>query len=154
MKNEIVFTMGSPAAGKSTISKREYPSHTVIDCDDIKKRLPNYDPKNPETTHALSSQIAESLFNDAIKSGAGSYIVDGTGSNSDKMVRKMTEAMTAGFEVTLLYVVTSLKNALVRNASRERNVPKAIVIEKYNDVRYAFNLVAPHADNVRVINND
>lgn len=150
---KIVFTMGTPAAGKSTVSRAKFPSYNVIDSDEVKKTLDGYDPKNPHLVHLESKKIVAEMFSEALKTDEN-YVVDGTGANAEKLIRRMTEAKAHGFEVELLYVVVSLKTSLKRNSLRERIVPEEVVIEKYNDIRYSFEAVAPHADIVNVINNE
>ena len=150
---EMIFTMGSPGAGKSYTAKKLYPSIERLDCDEIKKQHPNYDPKNPGSVHdwssvELSKQVAQAMLGDS------SVIVDGTGANSEKLVRWITEARANGFRTKLLFVTCSLKTALERNASRERSVPAWLVAEKFKDVAFSFQIVAPHADEVLTINNE
>jgi len=153
---EIVFTMGLPGAGKSTVIDRLglLATHGVIDPDLIKTEQPDYDPKRPEVHHEWSSEEAERRFQAALAAGSESWIVDGTGTNAEKMIRRIREAQAAGFTTRLLYVRVRLATALSRNASRERVVPEAIVREKARDVATAFELVAASADAVQVVNND
>jgi len=151
---DMIFTMGLPAAGKSYTSSRMFPNHTAIDPDAVKEAHPDYNPKNPAPLHAWSKEVTERQFNAALADGTGSYVIDGTGTNAEKMVRKMTAAAAAGFTVTLLYVKCTMATSLKRNAARERVVPEHIIRSKALDVATAFELVAPYAENVRIVNND
>lgn len=146
----MVFTMGAPGSGKSTEAARLYPTATIIDPDEFKKNLPGYDPKNPGLVHEESARLAEEAFQQAIR-GTGLFVMDGTGSNAERMMRRMTEAKAQGFEVILLYVACPLGVCLARNRRRERSVPDSLVISKHQDIRYAFEAVAPLADNIRVV---
>ena len=151
----IVFSMGLPAAGKSTwISANLSETHTIIDPDAVKETHPDYDPKNPQALHAWSKEITDRMFLDALTAGSGLFVVDGTGTNSEKMIRRMKQARAAGFAVELVYVACSLETSLKRNAARARVVPPAILIEKAADISTSFEVVSPYADNVRVIEND
>ena len=149
----VVFLMGSPASGKSTVGRRMFPDAFIIDPDEYKKMIPGYDPKNPGVVHKESSKIAEHEFQMAIRDEHDTILVDGTGSNAEKMIRRMTEARIPGWEVVLLYVVCPLAVCLARNEARERTVDREMLIQKFLDIRYAFDAVAPHADIVKVINN-
>jgi predicted kinase len=59
-----------------------------------------------------------------------------------------------GFSIHLCYVKVSLATALARNAKRERNVPESIIREKALNIATSFELTAPHADSVVVIDNE
>lgn len=153
--NTMIFTMGLPAAGKSTVCNARYAdTHTVIDPDAIKEAHEDYDPKNPAALHAWSQEVAERQFNAALAASEGNFVIDGTGTNSEKMVRRMNAAKAAGFDVALVYVKCTLKTSLIRNAARTRVVPEHIVRSKALDIATSFELVAPFADTVEVVNND
>ncbi len=147
------FMMGVPAAGKSTVASKKFADVKILDCDKIKETHPDYDPKNPGAVHAWSASELEKQFQVALCFN-DSFVIDGTGSNSDKMTRQITEAKMAGFKTRLVYVVVCLKTSLERNAQRERVVPREIVIAKYKDIRYSFDLVSPQVDKVEVIKNE
>lgn len=155
-EREMVFTMGLPAAGKSTAIRDRglTDTHTVIDCDLFKQEHPDYDPKDPGALHEWSTDEAERMFLHAVSTGEGRWIIDGTGTNAERMIRKMTTAKALGFHITLLYVQVSLTTALRRNAARKRTVPEHIVRSKALDITTSFSLVAPHADKVDVFTND
>ena len=146
--------MGLPASGKSTIAKRLYEKkYKIIDCDEIKKEHKDYDPKNPQTVHSWSSQELEKRFQEALLKDE-SIVIDGTGSNSDKLVRRINEAKEKGFRTRVVYITCNLATSLKRNSARERVVPESIIMEKYKDIRYSFEIVSPNADEVKVINNN
>ena len=152
----ITFSMGLPAAGKSTYINTNYDLNKfqVIDPDAIKEAHPDYDPKNPAALHAWSQEETEKLWNAALLAGTGNYIVDGTGTNAEKMVRRINEARNAGYSIELIYVTCSLETSLARNAARARNVPEHIIKEKAQNIETAFELIAPYADNVEIIDNN
>ena len=153
---KMLFTMGLPGAGKSTVIRNNdlAVGATVIDPDATKETHPDYDPKNPQALHIWSKRITDKQFADALADGEGFFVIDGTGTNAEKMVRKIKAAQAAGFETELLYVQVSLKTSLFRNAKRERNVPEQVVREKSEDIATSFEIVARYADTITVINND
>ena len=154
MENKkVVFMLGSPASGKSTVAKKKYSDMVILDCDEIKKEHPDYDPKNPSLVHEWSRGVLEAKFQEQILKDV-SFVLDGTGANSDKMVRRIYEVKEQGFEVELVYVTVSLNTALKRNRERARTVLEEVVKEKYKDIHFSFELVAPHADKVVVINTE
>lgn len=152
----VTFTMGLPAAGKSTYVNNNYAleNYTLIDPDLIKESHPDYDPKNPAALHGWSQEIVNRLWAECLQAGTGHYIVDGTGTNSEKMVKRMNEARKAGYEINLVYVTCSLETSLARNAARERNVPEFVVKEKAETIATSFELISPYADNVQIIDNN
>ena len=152
---EMVFTMGLPAAGKSTYVKNELAeTHMVIDPDTVKETLPGYDPKNPGAVHAESKVITDAMLDAAMTAGAGRYVVDGTGTNPDSMLRDFARARDAGFTVRLVYIECSLTTSLARNAARERFVPPTIIEAKAAVIVASFDAIKDHADTVTTVNTD
>ena len=155
MKNEIIFSMGMPAAGKSTIINAKYgASHKIIDCDKFKVLHPDYDPKKPELVHAWSSNECAKAFEAAIDSGLGCYVIDGTGSNAEKLVYQIRRARRAGFVTRLVYVQCSLETSLQRNARRERTVPESVILDKAQLIQTSFDIVSQYVDLIEIIDND
>ena len=151
----VVFSMGLPAAGKSTwIAANLGDTHTVLDPDAVKESHPDYDPATPHELHVWSQEIVEAQWQAALTAGAGLWVMDGTGTNAEKMVRRINEAKAAGYRVELVYVRCTLKTSLQRNAARARVVPPAVVKAKALDISTSHEIVAPHADAVTIIDND
>jgi len=152
----VVFTMGLPGAGKSTVANREMPNAAWIDPDEIKKSHPDYDPKNADAIHAWSQEETEKVWQNLLAGNTDDdiTIMDGTGTNAEKMIRRIRQAQAAGFKAELFYVRVSLKTAIYRNANRERVVPEHIIRQKALDITTAFDICASEADAVQVINND
>ena len=156
LQTKMIFTMGLPGAGKSTVIRKNKLAEgaTVIDPDAVKETHPSYDPKNPQTLHDWSKKVTDLVFAQALAAGEGFFVVDGTGTNAEKMVRKIKSAQAAGFECELLYVQVSLQTSLARNSARERTVPEQVVREKSEDIATSFEIVSRYADKITVINND
>ena len=154
--HEMIFTAGLPGSGKSTTLRRLglLNTHTTIDPDSIKETHEDYDPKNPQALHAWSKEISEIQFQSACDEGTGRYIIDGTGTNAEKMIRRMRQAKAAGFMVRLILVEVSLETAIARNAARTRTVPAHVVIEKARDIKVSMELCKSEADVFVVVNND
>lgn len=150
-----LMTMGLPGAGKSYILHRNYDMSniTLIDPDEIKKEHPDYDPKNPSVVHPWSSAEAKVRLAQAIRDGKN-IAVDGTGTNVANMVMKIRSLQSAGYTVELVYVKVRLQTAIYRNAHRERTVSEALILEKYEAISTAFELLANEVDKITVINND
>jgi predicted kinase len=153
--NEMIFAMGLPAAGKSTTAHRRFDgTHNFIDPDQIKETHPEYDPRNAFAVHDWSTEIAEQMFTDALEAGEGRFVIDGTGTNAEKMVYNMKRARVAGFTVKLFYVKCTLETSLRRAAKRTRQVPESVIIEKAALISTSFEIVQDYADQVEVVDND
>jgi len=152
---KALLTMGLPASGKSFILKNNYDlsKFTLIDPDEIKKEKLDYNPKQPSIYHDWSQKQAKLRILKAITEGQN-IIIDGTGTNVEKMYKQITELQSNQYEVEILYVSVSLKTSLERNAKRERNVPEAIILEKFDTITYAFEILSKLSDKVTVISND
>lgn len=154
MKKEMVFLMGAPAAGKSTLGRKKFgATHIFIDCDQIKEQHPDYDPARPDLIHEWSSAIAKQMFQDAINSQDGLWVIDSTGTNAERMVKDIKLAKDAGFKTTLFYVRCSLETSLRRAAKRKRRVPEYIIREKHSLIATSFEIVSKYADTVEVVDN-
>jgi predicted ABC-type ATPase len=152
---EMVFTMGLPAAGKSTIANARFGgTHEMIDPDAIKASHPDFNPADPAALHAWSQEVTEAAFAAAITSRTGRFVIDGTGTNAEKMVRRMQQARAAGFAINLMFITCTIETSLTRNANRTRNVPEQIIIAKARDIETSFKIVAPFADQIEVIENN
>lgn len=155
---EMVFMMGLPASGKSTHRdiRNDLTAHVVIDPDEVKERHPGYDPKNPRPLHAWSKEITDAMFAQALSQGAGQFIIDGTGTNGDKMVRRIRQAARAGFATRVIFVRCTLETSLKRNAARARNVPEDVVREKADLITTSFEIVEAlsGADVFEIVDND
>jgi len=127
---KLVIMAGLPASGKSTIRNKNYSNLVFVDCDEIKKSLPNYDPKNPTVAHAQSKMLEKQAIYNNLAAGI-SFLYDTTGTNSDNVIMLTKQAQELGYTVELVYVKVSLATSLYRNANRERVVPQEIILEKY-----------------------
>jgi predicted ABC-type ATPase len=153
MTKTATFTMGLPAAGKSTWIANNLGGVAIVDPDAIKAAHPDYDPKRPELLHSWSKQRADARFA-ALLAGDSDFVVDGTGTNAENLISKIRRAASAGFNTSLVFVVVSLQTSIARNSNRLRVVPESVVREKFETISLAFELVSREVDQIRVINND
>lgn len=156
MTQTAIYTMGLPGSGKSTVANQrmDLASMVVVDPDAHKAAHPDYDPKDPQALHAWSNEQAEAQYEAALADGTQDIFVDGTGTNAEKLVRRMQQARAAGYEIEVLYVRVALETAIERNANRERVVPEHVVRSKARDISVAFEIATQHADRVVVVDND
>lgn len=151
-----ILTMGLPGSGKSTAITNLYGfdhSFTVIDPDLAKAGHPDYDPKNPQALHTWSKSVTDAQLAAALDARED-VIIDGTGTNAEKMVQRINRLHGLGYTVTVLYVRVSLDTAIARNARRARTVPEEIVREKAELITTAAEIVAAYADDFVTYHND
>jgi len=124
-----------------------------VDCDELKKGIEGYDPKNPGTVHAQSKVLEKQAIYNYLATGT-SFVYDTTASNADKVIKLTKEAQELGYQVTIVYVRTTLATALERNSKRERVVPEEIILEKYSLIKTSMETVKLFADDFVVVDND
>jgi predicted kinase len=152
---KAVLTMGLPGAGKSYVLKNNYDLSLFvqIDPDLIKTEKADYNPKDPQVYHDWSKKEAKIRTAKAIYNGQD-LIIDGTGTNVEKMYKQIRELQSEGYSVELLYVSVSLETSLFRNAKRERNVPEHVIFEKFETITYAYEILSKVSNTARIIQND
>lgn len=150
---KLVIMAGLPGSGKSYIRAKHYAGIKVIDCDEIKKSLPGYDPKNPATVHEESKRLEAISIYKAL-GNEESFVYDTTATNWAKLVKLITDAKALGYEVELCYVKVSLRTSLKRNSERERVVPEYIIKEKASLLPISLDILSGYVDKYTVINND
>lgn len=152
---KAIMTMGLPGAGKSYTLNNNYDvtGYTIIDPDEIKKEKADYDDKKPSVYHEWSkkeakARIARAMANDE------NLVIDGTGTNVEKMYKQITELQANGYTVEILYVKVKLETAIERNSKRARTVPVEIIHEKFETISTAYEILSSIANKATVINND
>lgn len=149
----MTFTMGLPAAGKSTVAKAMFNTALFIDCDAVKESHPDYDPSNPAALHAWSKAVVKEQFNAALEAGAGHFVYDTTGTNPERMKSEMSAARAAGFVVQLVFITVPLTVSIERNLTRSRVVPLPILMEKAAMIQECFQAIEALPDVLTVKDN-
>lgn len=150
---KLVIMAGLPGSGKSYVRSQKYAALEVIDCDEIKKGIKGYDPKNPGAVHQESKVLEQEKIYFELAMG-NSFVYDTTATNWAKLIKLIQDAKGVGYEVELCYVKVSLKTALYRNSKRERVVPEYIINEKFALLPVALEVLSGYVDNYIVVNND
>ena len=154
---KVLLTMGLPGAGKSRVLKTKYlgfvNSAVLIDPDEIKKEKADYNPKAPHVYHEWSKAEARKRMYQAIANDQD-IVIDGTGTNAEKMIKWIRDFQASGYEVEVVYVKVSVRTAIERNANRERVVPEYLIREKAETISVSFELISQVADVIKVVNND
>ena len=143
---QVVFTAGLPASGKSTTAKKIYQGFLFLDCDEIKKQHPDYNPKAPELIHEWSKKQLKINIQKALEEGIN-VVIDTTATNKHRLLKEITMFKKAGYKTTILYCSVKLETALQRNAKRERTVPPEIIYEKHEKIEKVIDILKYEVDN-------
>jgi len=154
---QAVFFIGPAGSGKSFIRNMRYMRHLdfkVVDPDEVKKKHPDYDPDNPFKVHAWSKEVSNAQFKKIVESGNGDpVIVDGTGRNTEGILKKMKMAADNGYRTYLVYVYVPFEISIFRNRNRSRFVPEDVIMEQSGRILKNFKTLKSRADKSKVISN-
>jgi predicted ABC-type ATPase len=143
------FYGGGPASGKSAL-KPAGPDSALIDPDEVKKQLPEYqamtaakDASAAAYTHEESSHVAKEAMKEARRRKIN-YVLDGTGDSSfAKMSGKVNAAKEAGYTVHGRYATVdtdeAVKRAMARAQHTGRMVPEPVIRETHASVSAVFD---------------
>lgn len=169
------FLGGGSASGKGSFTNPERASQygmpgkdacTVIDSDELKKSIPEYNEETGTTdrekaasfAHEESSALAKRAMEAAFANGYNCTL-DGTGDGSVAgVMKKIQQARDAGYKVEARYCTASIENALERNIARAqktgRKVKTESVIGIHKEVSRIFPKVAKEFDHVTLWDHD
>jgi predicted kinase len=168
---KAVLLAGGPGSGKSYIGDlmfgNKFSGMKMVNVDDIftfflkKNNLPLIIDETDEEMYAQQQVVRDFakklnknvLFNSM--DGVLPICIDGTGAESDKIEKITTTLVSIGYDVSMLFVDTSLKTAQKRNSERERVVPDSVVAEKWYEVRNNYQFYwSYYGDEFYRIEND
>ena len=150
---KLIIMAGIPGSGKSYTRERLYQNVAVVDCDELKKSLKNYDPKNPQSTHRQSKVLEQYEIYKNFKNEI-SFVYDTTATNTDKIIKMTIEAQKLGYIVVMVYVKVSLATALIRNTLRPRIVPEEIILDKHSKIKTSMKIAKKYVDEFITVEND
>jgi len=162
----VVFMVGLPAAGKSTVIESRYGrlrgrrALKVIDLDAEMVAHPKYDPDDPDSVYRLQEAykwadgMVESRFQEALCDRSLSrIIVDGTGTNIERQIRRMNEARAAGWFVKVMYVRVPVRTAIDRARLRKRKVAPEKIMYYQAKIEPALRATAKYADETETVDH-
>jgi len=156
----VVFVCGLPGAGKSTLIERRYGrcNHrtVVLDLDHELTQHPRFNPADPEAlyhgrlgraAYKWADERVEARYREALSEhGLRRVVIDGTGTNAARRVRRMLMARHAGWFVKVLYVHIPLETAIRRAATRARPVSARKIYSYQEKIAEAMVAVSDYAD--------
>lgn len=144
---------GLPGSGKSYIRNKYYSKYDFVDCDEIKKNLPNYDPNQPRALHNESKIVEKFEIYKHLKY-RDSFVYDTTATNTDKIVKLIMQAQELHYIVTIVYVKVSLATAMRRNSQRDRVVPDEVILDKHSKLSSSLCIFEKFANHFITIDNE
>ena len=171
-KNKVIFMIGGPGSGKSTIIDKAgfSENYTILNPDaimeprlkaeglplDISLCKTKEERSRWMQIMAQANKENKALIEKARQEGKG-IIIDGTGASAKVMQNYIKLFTEAGYNVGAISVQTSLETALQRNADRERSLIDRVVIDTWDKAQmniqlykelFGNNFFQVHTDNM------
>ena len=147
------FLAGGPGSGKSYVVRRTTGGTglKVVNSDDafeslLKKaglslKMPPEEFERKEKVRAHAKELTSKRQANYLEGRLG-LIIDGTGRQSNKILRQKASLEELGYDTYMIFVNTSIDVALQRNEERARSLQSSFVIKSWKDVQAnigAFN---------------
>ena len=147
------FLAGGPGSGKSYVVRRTTGGTglKVVNSDDafeslLKKaglslKMPPEEFERKEKVRAHAKELTAKRQANYLDGRLG-LIIDGTGRQSNKILRQKASLEELGYDTYMIFVNTSIDVALERNEKRARSLQSSFVIKSWKDVQSnigAFN---------------
>lgn len=139
---KAVLLMGQPGSGKTTAGAKyadPFGELTRLNPDDIRSELPEYKGWNAPATQAESKVIHHAAMSQALK-GRHSVLLDETGSNTEKMDKRVQMLAEAGYDVHVIHVKVPLATSAQRVWDRYQKSGRFV------DLDYLVNSVDHNPD--------
>ena len=146
---KAIFLAGGPGSGKSFVARKTMPGlglkninsdtffeKLIKDADiDLDFRSMNPDEtKRRDEIRAKAKGITQRQTANFVAGRLG-IIIDGTGAKYDTIARQSQALKGLGYDTYMVFVNTSLDNALEQNRTRRRKLPDDLVKEYWNSVQ-------------------
>ena len=164
------FLAGGPGSGKSFVVRKSTGGTglKIVNSDDVfEKYLKDAGLEMDMTTRKAERQQEprDKLFKQAkvvtqkrqdnYVDGRLGLVIDGTGSDYDRIVGQSNQLKRLGYDTHMIYVNTSLDVALARNAERERKVHASIATKSWKDVQSNLGKFSQHfRGNLIIVDNN
>jgi predicted kinase len=138
-KTYIAQTLGLTAAGLKSVSP-DISLEYMIKKHDLSLKMPPEEDEERNRLRQTSKQITARQEELYIQGRLG-LIIDGTGTDPEKIIRIKTSLENIGYQTAMVFVDTPVEIALGRNAKRSRSVPTDIVVDKNSQARAAAQVL-------------
>ena len=136
------FLAGGPGSGKSYVVKRTTGGlgMKIVNSDNafekllkdagLSLKMPPEEEEPREKVRGRAKEITAKRQMNYIQGRLG-LIIDGTGREYDRISKQARELEGLGYDTHMIFVNTSIDDALERNAKRARSVPTSIVVNSW-----------------------
>lgn len=146
---KAIFLAGGPGSGKSFVARKTMPGLGLknINSDTFFEKLIkdadidlDFRGMNPDETkrrdeiRAKAKGITQRQTANFVAGRLG-IVIDGTGAKYDTIARQSQALKGLGYDTYMVFVNTSLENALEQNRTRRRKLPDDLVTEYWNSVQ-------------------
>lgn len=144
---KAIFLAGGPGSGKSFIVKKTTLGlgFKLINSDSVFEKMlddASLDAGKPEDIYSDEGQAirakakatTDKMKNNYVAGRLG-LIIDGTGKDYEKIKNQATKLKELGYDVSMIFVNTSLEVAQKRNTERSRKLPEVEVTKMWNAVQ-------------------
>lgn len=158
-KPTIILLGGAPGSGKSQaiLKKLDTEKFVVLDSDNIKSKLPEYNGLNASLLHEESSDLFDAATHKALEQGKN-IILDATLKNTEKAKKKIELYKQLGYTVKLYATNVPTNVSLTRATDRflksGRYVPLNYISENVDRINQSVSDVAPFTDEYKIYNTD
>ena len=143
---KAVFLAGGPGSGKSFVVGRtlaglgmriinsDEPFERYLKMAGLSMKMPDSETAARDIERKRAKKVTAARKGHAIDGRLG-IVIDGTGKDYSKLTDQASQLKQLGYEVSMVFVNTSLETALVRNEKRARSVPPRIAEQGWKDVQ-------------------
>ena len=140
------FLAGGPGSGKSYVAGKATGGTGLksVNSDDafehmlnkagLSLKMPPEETEPRDVVRGRAKEVTAKAQKNYIEGRLG-LIIDGTGRESEKILRQKAKLDELGYDTYMIFVNTSLDVALKRNAERSRSVSETIVVKSWKDVQ-------------------
>jgi dephospho-CoA kinase len=143
---KAIFLAGGPGSGKSYVAGKATGGAGLktVNSDDafehlltkagLSLKMPPEETEPRDIVRGRAKEMTATKQKNYLEGRLG-LIIDGTGRESDKILRQKASLEELGYDTYMIFVNTSLDVALKRNAERSRSVAEPIVVKSWKDVQ-------------------
>jgi dephospho-CoA kinase len=140
------FLAGGPGSGKSYVAMKSTGGTGLktVNSDDafehlltkagLSLKMPPEETEPRDVVRDKAKELTAKVQKNYLEGRLG-LIIDGTGRESEKILRQKAKLEELGYDTYMIFVNTSLDVALERNADRPRSVAEPIVVKSWKDVQ-------------------
>ena len=143
---KAIFLAGGPGSGKSYVAGKATGGAGLktVNSDDafehlltkagLSLKMPPEETEPRDIVRTRAKEITATKQKNYLEGRIG-LVIDGTGRESDKILKQKASLEELGYDTYMIFVNTSLDVALKRNAERSRSVAEPIVVKSWKDVQ-------------------